>query len=54
MSRVRHEEQQSQQQVTDLNTKAEQIKATHLEALQKADEKARNLERAKADSEHSL
>ena len=54
VSRVHHEEQMSLQQVADLNTRAEQIKASHSQALQTADERSRNLERAKADSEHSL
>ena len=54
VSRVRHELQLLQQQVTDLNTRAEQIKAAHIEALQEADERSRNLERAKAESDRSL
>ncbi len=54
VSRVRHEQQLLQQQVADLNSRAEQIKASHTEALQAADERSRNLERAKADSDHSL
>jgi len=33
VSRVRHELQLLQQQVTDLNTRAEQIKTTHIDAL---------------------
>ena len=45
VSRIRHEQQLLQQQVTDLNTRAEQIKTSHLEALKKADERSRNLER---------
>jgi hypothetical protein len=45
VTRVRHEQQLLQQQVTDLNTRAEQIKASHIEALQAADERSRNLER---------
>ena len=54
VSRVRHELQLLQQQVTDLNTRAEQIKASHIEAIQAADERSHNLERAKAESDHSL
>ena len=54
VSRVRHEQQLLQQQVADLNTRAEHIKASHIEALQTADERSRNLERAKADSDNSL
>jgi chromosome segregation ATPase len=33
VSRVRHEQQLLQQQVTDLNTRAEQIKTSHIDAL---------------------
>jgi len=40
-----------QQQVTDLNTRAEQIKTFHIKALKEADERPRNLERAKAESD---
>ncbi len=54
VSRVRHEQQLLQQQVTDLNTRAEQIKAAHIDALKEADARARDLERAKADSDRSL
>ena len=43
-----------QQQVTDLNTRAEQIKTSHIKALKEADERARNLERTKAESDRSL
>jgi predicted nuclease with TOPRIM domain len=32
LSRVRHEQQLLQRQVVDLNTRAEQIKASHIEA----------------------
>ena len=49
VSRVRHELQLLQQQVTDLNTRAEQIKTSHIEALKEADERFRNLERTKAE-----
>ena len=41
MSRVRHEQQLLQQQVTDLNARAEQIKVAHIDA------RALDLERAK-------
>ena len=41
VSRVRHELQLLQQQVTDLNTRAEQIKISHIEALKEADERSR-------------
>ena len=34
VSRDRHEEQLLQQHVADLNTRAEQMKASHIEALQ--------------------
>ena len=54
VSRVRHELQLLQQQVTDLNTRAEQIKTSHIEALKEADERSRNLERTKAESDRSL
>ena len=54
VSRVRHELQLLQQQVTDLNTRAEQIKTSHIEALREADERSRNLERTKAESGRSL
>ena len=54
MSRVRHELQLLQQQVTDLNTRAEQIKTSHIEALKEEDERARNLERTNAESDRSL
>ena len=54
VSRVRHELQLLQQQVTDLNTRAEQIKAAHIEALKEADERSRTLERTKAESDRSL
>ena len=47
VSRVRHELQLLQQQVTDLNIRAEQIKAVHIEALKEADERSRTLERTK-------
>ena len=40
VSRVRHELQLLQQQVTDLNARAEQIKTSHIEALKEADERA--------------
>ena len=40
VSRVRHEQQLLLQQVTDLNSRAEQIKASHIEALQAADARA--------------
>ena len=43
-----------QQQVTDLNTRAELIKAVHIEALKEADERSRTLERTKAESDRSL
>ena len=43
-----------EREMADLNTQTEQIKATHIEALQAADVRSRNLERAKADGEHSL
>jgi FtsZ-binding cell division protein ZapB len=36
VSRVRHEQQLLQQQVADLNARAQQIKASHIEALQVA------------------
>jgi hypothetical protein len=54
VSRVRHEQQLLQQQVTDLNARAEQIKVAHIDALKEVDARARNLERAKADSDRSL
>ena len=54
VSRIRHELQLLQQQVTDLNTRAEQIKTSHIEALREADERSRNLERTKAESGRSL
>ena len=54
VSRVRHELQLLQQQVTDLNTRAEQIKTSHIEALKEADERSCNLERFKAESDRSL
>ena len=44
VSRVRHELQLLQQQVTDLNTRAEPIKTLHIEALKEADERSHNLE----------
>jgi hypothetical protein len=44
LSEVRHEQQLLQQQVTDLNTRAEQIKASHIDALKEADARTRNLE----------
>ncbi len=53
VSRVRHE-LQLLQQVTDLNTRVEQIKTSHIEALKEADERSRNLERTKAESDRSL
>ena len=43
VSRVRHELQLLQQQVTDLNTRAEQIKTSHIEALKEADERSSEL-----------
>ena len=54
VSRVRHELQLLQQQVTDLNTGTEQIKTSHIDALKEADERSRNLERTKAESDRSL
>ena len=54
VSRARDQEQQLRQQVADMTDRAKQIKEAHLEALSAADERARQLERAKADSEHSL
>jgi len=54
VSRLQHEQQLLQQQVTDLNIRAEQIKTSHVEALKEADARARNLERSKAESDHSL
>ncbi len=54
MSLVRHEHQLLQQEVTDLNARAEQIKVAHIDALKKTDARARDLERAKADSVRSL
>jgi len=54
VSRVRHEQQLLQQQVTDLNIRAEQIKASHIGALKEADARARNLERSKAEIDRSL
>ena len=54
VSRVRHELQLLQQQVTDLNTRAEQIKISHIEALREADERSCHLERAKAESDRLL
>jgi len=51
VSRVRHEQQLLQQQVTDLNARAEQIKVAH---IKEADARACDLERAKADSDRSL
>ena len=54
MSRVCHEKQLLHQQVTDLNTRSEQIKTSHIEALKEADERSHNLERAKAESDRSL
>ena len=54
VSRDRHEEQLLQQHVADLNTRAEQMKASHIEALQAVRMRdPRNLERAKADTDHS-
>ena len=53
VSRLRRELQLSRQEVADLNTRAEQVKAAHIEALQAADARARDLERAKADSDRS-
>jgi hypothetical protein len=53
VSRLRQELQLSRQEVADLNTRAEQVKAAHIEALQAADARARDLERAKADSDRS-
>ena len=44
----------NERETADLNTQIEQIKASHIEALQAADARSRNLERAKADGEHSL
>ncbi len=44
MSRVRHEHQLLQQEVTDLNARAEQIKVAHIDALKEADARARHLE----------
>ena len=40
--------------ITDLNTRAEQIKTSHINALKEADERSRNLERTKAESDRSL
>ena len=54
VSHVRREEQLLLQQVADLNTRTEQIEASHIEAIQATDKRPRNLERAKADSDHSL
>jgi hypothetical protein len=54
VSRLRHEKQLLQQQVTDLNIRAEQIKASHIGALKEADARARNLERSKAEIDRSL
>ena len=54
VSRVRHELQLLQQQVTDLNTRAEQIKTSHIDAFKEADERSRNMERSKAESDRSL
>ena len=54
VSRVRHEQQLLQQQVTDLNTRAEQIRTSHIAALKEADERSRNLERSKAESDRSM
>ncbi len=53
MSRLRQEQQLLRQKVADLNARAEQVKAAHIEALQAADARARDLERAKADSDRS-
>ena len=38
----------------DLNTRAEQIKTAHIEALKEADERSRTLERTKAESDRLL
>jgi len=38
VSRIRHELQLLQQQVTDLITRAEQIKTSHIDAFKEADE----------------
>jgi len=54
VSRLQHEQQLLRQEVADLNARAEQIKAAHIEALKEADARARDLERAKADSDRSL
>ena len=54
LAEVRHELQLLQQQVTDLNTRAEQIKTSHIDAFKEADERSRNLERSKAESDRSL
>jgi hypothetical protein len=43
-----------QQQVTDLITRAEQIKTSHIDAFKEADERSRNLERSKAESDRLL
>ena len=53
VSRLQHEQQLLQQEVTDLNARAEQVKATHIEVLKEADARACDLERAKADSNRS-
>ena len=53
VSRLRQELQLLRQEVADLNIRAEQVKASHIEALQAADARARDLERAKADSDRS-
>ena len=53
VSRLQHEQQLLRQEVADLNARAEQIKAAHIEALKEADARARDLERAKADSDRS-
>ena len=51
VSHVRYELQLLQQQLTDLNARAEQIKTSHIEALKEADERSHNLERVKAESD---
>ncbi len=53
VSRLRQEQQLLRQEVADLNARGEQVKAAHIEALQAADARARDLERAKADSDRS-
>jgi hypothetical protein len=53
VSRLQHEQQLLRQEVADLNARAEEIKAAHIDALREADARARDLERAKADSDRS-